>query len=85
MNNPVPPNMKVEAVIRPDRCEKCKFSSLSPNNPNLLDCHRHPPQVFVFPIESPENPGRVSMQHYTTVPQVHPANHCGEFRPRIET
>lgn len=78
------PDMQVGAVIRPDRCEKCKFASASPGNPAVLDCHRMPPTVFAFPVQHPEQPDRVAFQHYTCVPQVHPANHCGEFRSRID-
>jgi hypothetical protein len=74
---------QVNAVIRPDRCERCKFASPSEGNAPLLDCHRFPPQIQAFPVRDTKT-GNMAFQELTFQPKVHPANHCGEHKPRIE-
>lgn len=75
MNAPLPglPRHVKPVVIRPERCEMCKFAT--PDGGGFL-CHRNPPTGAVIP--GPGGPMPVAV-----FPPVHGHAWCGEFQKKI--
>lgn len=82
MNAPIP-QLKAGVILRPDRCEKCKFHELYPANRDHLECRRHPPQRSAFAVPGPNGNG-FAIQETAAYPKVQKFGWCGEFKPRIE-
>jgi hypothetical protein len=75
------PSRGVSTVIRPDRCEKCKFAMPVPKASDLLECRANPPQVMFLPAKLPT--GQMVPQDFTVFPKVQKLQWCGAFRPPL--
>jgi hypothetical protein len=81
MNNPAPgPRVAPGILVRGERCEKCKFAQILPQNTNL-ECCRFPPQQTFILVPSQQGP---RVERLAASPVVTPNQWCGEFRPRID-
>lgn len=79
--NPLPqPANAVATLIRPNRCEKCKYSSARPQNDNL-ECRRFPPTAAH--IAERQKNGQLGFITYTGFPIVKPDAGCGEWAPAL--
>ena len=74
-------------VIRPQRCETCKWSSPSPEGQGLLDCHFGPPNVNGIFMGMGRDPAdgvtKPQMMAHTAFPKMQPTDWCGQFFSRI--
>ena len=88
MNKPItlpglPGHLPVKGrVIRPERCEKCKFRGDQVQKPNQFECRESPPVPHSFMVPGPN--GSSGFITHTTYPIVQADNWCGKFAPRIE-
>ena len=77
------PTMK---VIRPHRCELCKWSSPAEEQ-GLLDCHFGPPSVNGVFMGMGKNPAtgqtEPMMMAHTAFPKMQPTDWCGQFFSRL--
>lgn len=69
--------------IRPDRCEKCKFSMIDPANVGLFECRFNPPAAHAFPMQDRTN-NSIAFQEYASFPKVRAESWCGQYRPTIQ-
>lgn len=67
-------------LIRPERCETCKFAVMLKKG-EALECRRMPPVPTAFMV--PGRNGGVEFPMYTAFPRVSGDNWCGEFRPKV--
>jgi hypothetical protein len=72
----IPKPMK---LIRPERCEKCRFSSAIAQTTDL-ECRRNPPHTSTFVIGTTRD-GRINLQTVGAFPRMVPTAWCGEFKP----
>lgn len=80
MNAPVP-QLKPGVILRTNSCENCKFHELYPQNANLVECRRHPPQATAFMVDGPQ--GRPTFPEYAGFPKVSKNAWCGDWGARI--
>lgn len=69
-----------KTLIRPDRCEKCKFATARPGE-DRFECHRNPPMVTAFLGPTPS--GHPQVLNSTAFPIVQSDQWCAEFVPRV--
>lgn len=77
---PIKP-LQPAALIRPERCEKCKWASALRKQENF-ECRRNPPVPAHVPRQMRD--GSVQFMTYSGYPQVRPDQWCGEFSQHIE-
>lgn len=58
-------------------CGDCRFFEMRPVAMVMGNCHRHPPQVVIFPATS-----ETLAYHTTMFPDVHSGGWCGEHKPK---
>lgn len=75
-----PKAVQPSTLIRPDRCEMCKFASPLRND-ERYECHRNPPAVTAFLGPGPD--GGVQVLNSTAFPLVQPSQWCSEFKMKI--
>jgi hypothetical protein len=73
---PIPAAAGPSTLIRPNRCEKCKWASAVPQDRNL-QCRRYPPQAAHIVNQ------RGMLQVVTYFPIVKPDEGCGEYQPLV--
>lgn len=79
MNMPLPglgQSLKASTLLRPERCEKCKWHAAVANQPHL-ECRRNPPTPSVIPTNR-------GLQTICTFAIVQPDAWCGEFKVQLE-
>lgn len=69
-----------QPLLRPERCDKCKFKSAIPNSPNF-ECRRMPATVHLLPVAQTGN--RTGWQAMSTWPTVQPDQWCGEYKTHL--
>ena len=74
------PHLKAK-LIRPDRCEKCKFSATMQGRQEL-ECHEGPPTATTFMV--PGRNGQAGYVTHTGFPIVNGDCWCGRFGPKVE-
>lgn len=74
------PTMKAR-MIRPERCEKCKFKG-DQIEPGKFECRESPPVANSFMMQ--QGPGRSGFIVHTAYPIVQVDNWCGKFKPNVE-
>lgn len=63
-------------LIRPNRCENCRWSErTNPTHP-VFECHKNPPTASILP----SNKGPQTLSAF---PIVRPEQWCGAFEPKI--
>ena len=82
---PAPP--AAARLVRPNRCENCKYASPSQQGQGLLDCHFGPPNVNgVFmgmgkdPVSGQAGP---QMMAHTAFPIVRPDDFCAQWFAKV--
>ena len=75
------PHMKAK-LIRPDRCEKCKFRGDNQGGPEQYECRQGPPTATSIMV--PGRNGQPQFITHTTFPIVKGDNWCGKWAARVE-
>lgn len=73
--------MQAGPLIRPNRCERCRYASPLKGQTNF-ECRRHPPVPAHVPRQMRD--GSVQFMTYSGYPQVKPDGWCGDFAVHIE-
>lgn len=74
-------------LVRPQRCENCKYASPSQQGDGLLDCHFGPPSVNGIFMGMGKNPmtGQTGPQilNNTSFPILRPDDFCAQWASKV--